>query len=620
VIALIPVSRFSVRYEVGAGRPYSKLEELMLQAIALRATGITLDELRQTFRVHDRLIIESIVTLVRAGWVALAGSDCLVPTAEGAATAKRGDRPQGTVNRGARANLIMERVCGLVCSEAHDQVNVRSRRELTSALGGNLSRTVKLAVRHTRNSLDEGQVQQLLPKRPREWIRWIGPIEMQSRDYHFVPVYIDAEHGEINGLPRSWEPLLRGILLDETRRRMDEDKESAIEDLPALLAGRRRSQAARTRQAEEYFRAVDISPEDLLWDTAQVEQHVARMLSRAQTTFLLVVPTIDTATVEALEKPAAEALQRNVNIDVLWGRTIGDSVPKAGPISALKRIAATNPSGSGKRLRFNVNPSNVNSRIVIADGPEGLEAIIGGTGPLLSGRAPRPIVPALRIREPALIAEVVQAAAGWWAGTAGEELSSTVDRLRRLASECKRILLPREKGYSPETNEYTEGSDESPIEVRTAPKDTARVIIGTEYALAEAALLDGARQRLMVITPSPADVTSYPLSIKLTATGASIPEITMASPAYQDEEKSPEETALSVLLLGDDKFIVGCHHPFPSLGNAPTHSELSVEVHGPSAATVWDHVFSSSPGNWTVTPIKAPFDGNACLQLSIDAS
>src|SRR4051794_4206098 len=69
VILLIPLSRFFVNYEVACGRPYSKLEALILRGVE-QGVG-SLDELHQTFCIHRRLLIEALVTLTQAGWLAV---------------------------------------------------------------------------------------------------------------------------------------------------------------------------------------------------------------------------------------------------------------------------------------------------------------------------------------------------------------------------------------------------------------------------------------------------------------------------------------------------------------------------------------------------------------------
>ena len=69
MIVLLPVSRYRVRYQVASGRPYSFFERFVLEGV--RDGYSSLEKLEQTYRVHRRVIIEALVTLVQAGWIAI---------------------------------------------------------------------------------------------------------------------------------------------------------------------------------------------------------------------------------------------------------------------------------------------------------------------------------------------------------------------------------------------------------------------------------------------------------------------------------------------------------------------------------------------------------------------
>ena len=81
MIVLLPVSRYRVRYQVASGRPYSFFERFILEGV--RDGYSSLETLERTFRVHRRVLIEGLVTLVQAGWVAIdRRTHTLVPTIE----------------------------------------------------------------------------------------------------------------------------------------------------------------------------------------------------------------------------------------------------------------------------------------------------------------------------------------------------------------------------------------------------------------------------------------------------------------------------------------------------------------------------------------------------------
>ena len=210
MILLLPVSRFSVAYELAAGRPYSRLERRVLEAVA--AGGASLDELASLFRVHERLLVECVVTLVGAGWVALVGGGAtrFVLTREGSAAVESGEEPLSIRTRAARPQTVfLERVAGQVARGS--EVRAYTRDELEAAL----DEIVKVKPRVHRNSLDEAQVQQLLSRSPGEWPRWVGPITLTSKDALFVPVDMDLDAGTARGLPSAWTtallPLLRAV-------------------------------------------------------------------------------------------------------------------------------------------------------------------------------------------------------------------------------------------------------------------------------------------------------------------------------------------------------------------------------------------------------------------------
>jgi len=112
---LIPLSRFEVNYEVGSGRPYSDLDRLVLQAVADGAG--TVEQLSAIFKLPKRLLIEVIVTLARAGWVAVdVAEGGFKATASGGEAAQTGTIPPFCVLRNAQAVVVMELFTGSLIS------------------------------------------------------------------------------------------------------------------------------------------------------------------------------------------------------------------------------------------------------------------------------------------------------------------------------------------------------------------------------------------------------------------------------------------------------------------------------------------------------------------------
>ena len=84
----------------------------MLRAIGEGAG--TLDEIRDTFEIHPRLLIEALVTLTQAGWLAVSGTPgkSFVVTPEGQQAILSGDNPESLQIWDDDAHVIMERMSG----------------------------------------------------------------------------------------------------------------------------------------------------------------------------------------------------------------------------------------------------------------------------------------------------------------------------------------------------------------------------------------------------------------------------------------------------------------------------------------------------------------------------
>ncbi|MFF1777645.1 hypothetical protein [Streptomyces virginiae] len=431
---------------------------------------VTLTQLRETFQVHDRLLIESVVTLVRAGWAAMNLGEGLAITEQGRQTLSKSGRPQSTVVRKASTSLYMERVCGLLERETQSGLNVRTQRDL-GMTRAELDRST-LAVRNPRNSLSIGQAQGLLPHRAGEWIRWVGEPRMHTKGNEFVPVHVDVVSRTVTGLPRTWEPLLTEVLLQTAHEREEEMREFPQEKIAQLIAQPHRAKAASSRPARTAGLRLPPRSAALILDGSEFLSNVRRILNEAEASVLIMVSAIDAGTVKLWEPQLKDALSRGVRVDVLWGQTDNDDdgTPE------LKRIAFQNSAGAVRTLRFNARPAGTVSQVVIADrridngSGSTVTAILGGV-PLLHGTGDHHSLPALVVSDPGVVAQIARAAAGWWAETDGEDFSAAIDRWRRLASDWE------------ESTRSLEDQRPNPALSETENLDTAQVVLDADCAL-----------------------------------------------------------------------------------------------------------------------------------------
>ena len=108
----VPICVLRVRYELASGRPFSDLERLVLSYLA--ETGATVTSLAEAFCLRPAIMIESLVTLAREGWVALDGkTGKYVITSTGRSVALTEDsQPQFLEIEERHITLLMERISG----------------------------------------------------------------------------------------------------------------------------------------------------------------------------------------------------------------------------------------------------------------------------------------------------------------------------------------------------------------------------------------------------------------------------------------------------------------------------------------------------------------------------
>jgi hypothetical protein len=430
MILLIPLSRFRVAYETGCGRPYSKLESLILKAIDQGAS--TLDELQSTFGIHRRLLIEALVTLTQAGWLAVSsvpGKSFLITT-DGRQALGAGDTPNSLLTLPKEAYVLRERLTGGLLS-ARD-VRYVSERELEDVK----AQCVRLPPQVSDQEVDGGKVQHLLPRAQGEWIRWIGPIDLVGRDFQWLPATVDLPARSISGLPETWRHL-RDALLDEADRRagtLPTAATAAVWSRPSARIDQEDSRSAAPAWE------VLLTPQDILCDAAAHDALLREvLLGGAVSSVLIASAFITKPRLDAIQGEVAKALQRGVSIDVLWGY--------GAEREALNWL--TNQATEAKReawpgrVRFNRNASKSHAKLVLWDcASQQFEACLGSCNwlsfsPKTPG-APTPAEVSVRFSRPGLVAQVCRCAASLWEGT-NDVLSAVPNRWQRAAAEMDRL-------------------------------------------------------------------------------------------------------------------------------------------------------------------------------------
>ncbi|MGM9348474.1 hypothetical protein [Streptomyces salinarius] len=481
MIVLVPVSMFNVNFSVARGRPYSRLEQRVLEEIAARAgvaphQGATLTSLCDTFRVHERLMVEAVVTLVGAGWVAVTSGReaAFVLTDEGQQACVSGKEPASViVAPAAPCTLVFDKTTGQLArrGEAPTVPKEQARPDLNPST----------AVRIVRTALDESQIQKLLPRASGEWIRSIGRPRLVNSD-RYLPVRVNLADRSIMGLPRGWHQALAGEILTTAQTKKDElednlDVQATLQvsvakvttsaqplmpatapgdrPTPLSIPGRRAPATAlgtgTASQAIVSFPWLEdaeplengsVTPPDrsieaaLFSEAFGEEAHqllITKALATAANHVLIASPLVNMESLSKLSEVIQGAVSRGVRVDVLYGDTEEGTVPKD-VVDLLNRIGYHAAERLGRSLLKPAKERTGSGASLLAfDGKDGaLEAVIGNYAWIGSpGSEPGRSV---HMGGSEFMAQVARAAAGLWAWSGD---SDSADRWRRVADRCQ---------------------------------------------------------------------------------------------------------------------------------------------------------------------------------------
>ncbi len=454
---LVPVSLFVIEYELGTGRPYSKLESLVLRGVQRGLTDVV--SLQQELKVHDRLILDSLVTLIREGWVSFAGSgdSRFALTSQGRHALDTNVPPASrTVIRPRPASVIMERILGLVVPTS--EVQLFNKRDLAPYRAKSLE--MRPAVDD--NRLDPGQVQRLLPLRQGDWVRWVGPITMKSVGNHWIVANVDVINEKVTGLPDRLSTALTIPLLEEAAAKPDDFESISADKIPGWSpepSPRRRNARSKPDDATDRERRKNtfalppdstpahLRPEDLLVGAQAHAGLLEGVLARAGSRIFVSSAFLSRQAVDYLYEPLRAALQREsvkvtskgappkgLSIDLLWGYE-ADSVAK----NQLGKLAYECKQGGWPgSIVLNAQPSGSHAKLLIWDEAQRFRAIVGSRNWLssISGDAEegRQIEASVLVEQPGLVAQLSRCAAALWEESLSGKTSTIPDRWHSIAS------------------------------------------------------------------------------------------------------------------------------------------------------------------------------------------
>ncbi|MFC9457396.1 hypothetical protein [Streptomyces sp. NPDC056983] len=434
---LLPLDVFRVSYDVAVGRPYSRLEELLLRLIAedQGEVGRVFDELREAFQVHDRLLIEGLVTLLREGWVAMIQSDQdirYVATHEGLVTISKSRRPASLRIQGRQMSVVREmlscqlaRLSDLEVLRAEEVRRKTNRGAISYALRG----------RHHRKTLNGGETEWLLPRNADEqqWIRRIDSDAKLARGKYYLPLRVDLEEGTVLGLPGNWRHLTPFVLEEAEQQYQDLAVGSDAQSRFDSLLKERETDRGRVRRTDgSSVPRSDLATMPGIEATLRAgdsRRLAERALERASGHVLIVTSRLDDAQVARVSEVVTSLRGRGVSVDVLWSGADVQEESRKRLVSALDSVRGRATQG---KIFFNKTPADAKADFVLADTCNGPLAVVGGG--LLSGAAQeQALSPAVLVEDVRGLSTLALLASGWWQESLDSNAELAASRWRHLA-------------------------------------------------------------------------------------------------------------------------------------------------------------------------------------------
>lgn len=338
----VPVFKMAVGYVVSFGRRWSVLEHLLLielagqrHSVAVLATQVSLPE---------RLVIEALINLLRAGWIEVRSTESGVQfgaTAAGRRRATEESLPEELQRKTKWISLCADRLTGAwLRADDLQLVHEKDLPETANPLDPTL------------NTFDtnDGTVRDLLYLEPDESFESFEPIFKNSSRLY---ARFELEFDKVQGLP-AYAP----FRLEDTIRRAapvaeeDENTESASVSIPSVDS-----------LSLDY-----VGPEDVIVGGPENLQFFRSCLSNARSQFVVHSCFIDPATIEKLLPDFEIAAQRKVSIDLLWGLRADPEDPKSLQTkTAIEQVLNKLSPSVRPRVRLSPVSSGSHSKILLYD-------------------------------------------------------------------------------------------------------------------------------------------------------------------------------------------------------------------------------------------------------------
>lgn len=341
-VVYLPLYRVAVSYVVSFGRRWSVLEQLLLVEVA--SNRRTVSDLSTASNMPDRLVIEAMINLMRAGWVEVRSTDNGVyfsATTAGSRRASEQELPV-TLQREARwQSLCVDRLTGSwLRVEDLDLVYERDLPEEASILEPVVN-TYDPADAGIRDLFYIDVDEALEPSLPQ--------FRTPSKPYARVSVALDRILG---GLAQGAPLRLVQAIIQKAQEFPDSSDDS-------------RSKIDSTRSLCAYD---DIRAEDIIVGGPEHRELIKSALARAKSACIIHSCFVSPDTVQELLPYFEEAAQRKIRIDLLWGLNNDpeQNVPRKS-ITDTEKILARLSQAARPRVQLSPMSSGSHAKVIMYD-------------------------------------------------------------------------------------------------------------------------------------------------------------------------------------------------------------------------------------------------------------
>ena len=425
----VPVLHGRCKFFFEKGRPWTVVEHVLLESMARKS--YTILDLAEAGNLPQRLVIEAVIRLMRAGWVEMVEKGASVTfraTANGSVAATREELPNAARQQSRSMNFVVDQITGTVYrSRELPFLNQHIIEEMAKN-----ERIVWIERPDVERRDEVAQLLEVLFSHDEKFVSMDYDGGRLSERWSLVTV----RDGKTNELTiRAPGALVECIETAASTTTVEEEADKKeVYRLPSIY-----------REVELHtlpVRRINFMSNDLVLGGEEQEKALRNALSRSKHRVVIHSTFISWERFGALFPAIRDAVQRGVRVDVLWGQdeALGDGTTRE-VVQSIRTMVAHEQLDA---LQVHPFSTGSHSKILLADDgdPSRIHAFVGScnwlSSPFQSFEA------TVRLRDPSIVADVVNQVAELSKGGRGhwslltKELAAMSSALRRTSGTASR--------------------------------------------------------------------------------------------------------------------------------------------------------------------------------------